>query len=803
MIHVKKQAPIRGDQVRFSITSQQAPTQPRPVRPMVTQSSRLAPQPEPHAIHRVPLPSARPPPPRMANQLRPSTVSRAPRMQCSTQGPPPLIINSVSSAGSVPQMIGPPQHVRMNQPATMAAGHVPLQQAQMQMQQMMVQNPAHPQMVNMPGVSTGPGPSAVGHPTAPTIPAPRIYSNDQVGRARTQLERQVFNSIQICHQIEGKLKTLMNSNAYKNVKKLHDIKELYIHLSYLFTYTNGRFQSVHEKCMEDMRRLGFKNDATSLSTGNVIDINHQNKGSDVDEDDLEIVEPNHQTINLDSDDERTPEKNKAKSNPSSARKEATESANKDVYGSSSQANGPALLDISSSTENLECDVDVSSLLQCTLNEDDEEEEDENGESLLTRMNDDVGIATPPDFEQLTEATVNIKNDVKLNSKVIISLEPAEKLYPDLMEKAMQNIKESEIEKASTKIPAPEESQQQAEIETEPDHEKPEEQSVVETSNDSSDSHKENDELISSQTTQDNINQEPECTNSGVTTEQPQKEIESTEVTCTEEKLTENEQNESNKSNETIEINDSTDSTDSNQNEVTTQNEVESLPKEQQTESFKNPEPESVNDSTEKPNSPLITSNEAPDFNENEAKSTDNNSDCEAKEAQIQESSVSEITSTSTAIENENECENVVENDIEMHDVVDSNPLMIGSDQVDNEVANADIVMDEISDMNTVEVIADEISGENSMPEDIISEEIITDEMVVEEIVGNDIVTEEVVAGNEPLNNETDSMFSDLSECNQLVNEEIANVISTSETLDVTSLLESGDFENISSPEAFN
>lgn len=377
----------------------------------------------------------------MANAPRPTMLGRGAAPNMVNRPPPPLIINSVSSG------------VRM--PAQSANGHLGYQQAHMQMQMQQQMQQLQPG-VRMPGVG-GPGPmaataagpmAAAGQPgLAPTgIPLPRIYGrlvllssfkfitfnfinkfysffcgSEPVGKARTQLERQIFNSIQICHQIDGKLKTLMNSNAYKNAKTMHDIKELYIHLSYLFTYTNGRFQSVHDKCMDDMRKLGFKNDAKSLSSGNVID----KYGSDVDEDDLELIEPSHQTIDVvDSDDERSPEKSKSKTN--TPQKNAVAQSAATSATPPTEAGRQVMLDITSSTENLEnveCDVDITSLLQIDMNEQDEDEE--NGESLLRRMNDDVGIATPPDFEQADE--INIQNDIKLNSKATVTLKPVEQV----------------------------------------------------------------------------------------------------------------------------------------------------------------------------------------------------------------------------------------------------------------------------------------------------------------------------------------------------------------------------------------
>lgn len=432
VIHVRKQTPVNAgpnNRVQYSISaevpaSQVPPPSLQPIQSdaLLNQPRRLGPRP-PMGGPRMRMPAASMSSvnvPQMAGRGRPTPrmLSRAAApSNMGVRQPPPLVINSVSSG--VPM---PAQHS--------ANGHLGYQQAQMQMQQMLQQPMPPVRMPAGPPAQMAAGPMA-GAPvppqqtTASGIPLPRIYGGDPVGKARTQLERQIFNAIQICHQIDGKLKTLMNSNAYKNAKQMHDIKELYIHLSYLFTYTNGRFQSVHDKCMEDMGKLGFKNDAKSLSSGNVID----KYGSDVDEDDLEIVEPNHQTIDVDdSDDERSPEKSKSKNNTP---QKSTSAAARSSSGSSGavppiEAGRQVMLDITSSTENLEnveCDVDITSLLQIDMNEHDDD--DDNGDSLLRRMNDDVGIATPPDFEQHDE--INIANDIKLNSRATVSLKPVEKV----------------------------------------------------------------------------------------------------------------------------------------------------------------------------------------------------------------------------------------------------------------------------------------------------------------------------------------------------------------------------------------
>lgn len=133
---------------------------------------------------------------------------------------------------------------------------------------------------------------------------PRKYSDGPVGDAYTQFERQVYNGLEICQNTEVKLKTLMNSNAYKTVRNVNDIKELQIHMSYLLTFTLGRFKTLQDQCIDDLRKLGFQTEADSLSKGKII--KKYNSESDVN--DVEIVEPKHATINLDDSDDEQPKK---------------------------------------------------------------------------------------------------------------------------------------------------------------------------------------------------------------------------------------------------------------------------------------------------------------------------------------------------------------------------------------------------------------------------------------------------------------------------------------------------------------
>lgn len=94
-----------------------------------------------------------------------------------------------------------------------------------------------------------------------------IFPDTPIGQARTQLQDQVFNAMEICTHLTNKVQTLTNSNAYKQAKNYLEVKELYIHLSYLLTYAIGRFKGLQDKCLADMRNLGFGNDADSLENG--------------------------------------------------------------------------------------------------------------------------------------------------------------------------------------------------------------------------------------------------------------------------------------------------------------------------------------------------------------------------------------------------------------------------------------------------------------------------------------------------------------------------------------------------------
>ncbi|KQS62866.1 uncharacterized protein LOC6547031 isoform X2 [Drosophila erecta] len=132
-------------------------------------------------------------------------------------------------------------------------------------------NPAPPPL-------QGPPPNVNGGQTLMITPAPppppkvptlvrHTFPNTPMGQARAQLQEQIFSAMDICTHLTGKVVSLTHSNAYNQVRSYLELKELYIHMSYLMTYAIGRFKNLQEKCLVDMREKGFKNDANSLENG--------------------------------------------------------------------------------------------------------------------------------------------------------------------------------------------------------------------------------------------------------------------------------------------------------------------------------------------------------------------------------------------------------------------------------------------------------------------------------------------------------------------------------------------------------
>lgn len=93
------------------------------------------------------------------------------------------------------------------------------------------------------------------------------FPSTPIGQARSHLQDRIHNTVDICRHIVTKLNALTNSNAYKQAKTAREVKELYIHKSYLLTYVVGRFKMLQDKCLADMRLMGFHHEADCLKEG--------------------------------------------------------------------------------------------------------------------------------------------------------------------------------------------------------------------------------------------------------------------------------------------------------------------------------------------------------------------------------------------------------------------------------------------------------------------------------------------------------------------------------------------------------
>lgn len=171
----------------------------------------------------------------------------------------------------------PPVQIQQQQPRIINGGPTPqiqLQQAYQPLQPMQQVRPG------VPGLPLKPPPCTLQKPCHPPTP---------LGIARNAFEFKVFNSLEVCHQIIGKINTLSNYPSYKTVNHVSELKDLYTHLSYLLSYAMSRFKSVQDKCAEESKALGLDEEIE--------------KSKDKADDELEVIENQAPIIDLDSEGE--------------------------------------------------------------------------------------------------------------------------------------------------------------------------------------------------------------------------------------------------------------------------------------------------------------------------------------------------------------------------------------------------------------------------------------------------------------------------------------------------------------------
>ncbi|KAG5673673.1 hypothetical protein PVAND_003699 [Polypedilum vanderplanki] len=108
------------------------------------------------------------------------------------------------------------------------------------------------------------------------------------GKAKTAFEDKIINGLEICQHTINKMITLTNSTSFKTSRNFSDLKELYIHLQYLFTYTSGKIKTLQDNLVNGMEELA-KHDVA---------LKEKNEDGE-----LEIVEQKQEVIEVLSDDE--------------------------------------------------------------------------------------------------------------------------------------------------------------------------------------------------------------------------------------------------------------------------------------------------------------------------------------------------------------------------------------------------------------------------------------------------------------------------------------------------------------------
>lgn len=209
------------------------------------------------------------------------------------------------------------------------------------------------------------------------------HPDNDLGKAKTGFEDKIIAGMEICQHTINKMITLSNSSSFKTSRTFTDLKGLYIHLKYLYTFTLGKLNSLQEKLAEDMEKLAEHDTALNEKGG--------------DDDDLEIVEKDTEVITVDSDDEE------------SAKKKTPRKQNLEPK------------ELHSPTEKIEVMPDIP---------------------ILPVMDDSRQTSRATSEESTSYIDIDIERDVKLNKKPVIKAEKVEERY-DFLKEPVEKLKAGE------------------------------------------------------------------------------------------------------------------------------------------------------------------------------------------------------------------------------------------------------------------------------------------------------------------------------------------------------------------------
>ncbi|CAO1421064.1 unnamed protein product [Diamesa serratosioi] len=82
-----------------------------------------------------------------------------------------------------------------------------------------------------------------------------LIPDTPIGKAKIEFEDNIISGMKVCQHTINKMIKLSNSSSFKTSNSFQDIKGLYMHLQYLFTYTMGKYKAIQDSLTEGMESL--------------------------------------------------------------------------------------------------------------------------------------------------------------------------------------------------------------------------------------------------------------------------------------------------------------------------------------------------------------------------------------------------------------------------------------------------------------------------------------------------------------------------------------------------------------------
>lgn len=234
------------------------------------------------------------------------------------------------------------------------------------------------------------------------------------GASKTEFEDKIISGMEICQHTINKMITLTNSTSFKQSRSFTDLKDLYIHLQYLFTYTAGKFTTLQD----------------SLKTGIESLVKHEVPKEKCDDDELEIVEQKADIIEVMSDDDEPPQPEKIEQLPGKK---------------------PLLKHIQYTSKDTPEVADATKSSVSAVSSGETATADESGSSIENPTADEIvavicapspGLLGDENFKALfVETAEAIAKDKKLSNRVVVKVEKLENSKSPVIRQFMREMQE--------------------------------------------------------------------------------------------------------------------------------------------------------------------------------------------------------------------------------------------------------------------------------------------------------------------------------------------------------------------------